>query len=160
MTIRTDSDLRQFVRFAVVGGTQSATNLALFALALALGVPLVLAAVTAAIPAFALSFTLNRLWTFPGAEGQTTRRAFRFVFVWLAFVAVALPTLVLLVDVVHLPRVAAQGLIIAVGAPLSYLLQRRWTFASAPAQGPTPSLAPSTGPDATRIRPGNHSLGA
>ena len=50
--------------------------------------------------------------------------------VWLGFLAVALPTLVLLVKVAHIPRLAAQALIICVGAPLSYLIQRRWTFGS------------------------------
>jgi len=120
--------LRQFVRFAIVGVAQNGTNLGVFALTVALGVPFVLAAAIAAVVALALSFALNRRWTFPGTSDRTAGRAARFALVWLAFVAVALPTLALLVNVAHLPRVPAQALIIFVGAPLSYFVQRRWTF--------------------------------
>jgi len=120
--------VRQFARFAIVGIAQNGTNLAVFALAVALGVPFVLAAAIAAVVALALSFLLNRRWTFPGTGDRTRGRAMRFVLVWLAFVAIALPTLALLVDVAHLPSVPAQALIILVGAPVSYFVQRRWTF--------------------------------
>jgi putative flippase GtrA len=123
-----DPNVRQFVRFAIVGVAQNGTNLAAFALFLALGLPFVLAAGVAAVVALALSFVLNRAWTFPGTDDRTTGRAARFAVVWLSFVAVALPTLALLVDVAHLPRIPAQALIIFVGAPLSYFVQRRWTF--------------------------------
>jgi dolichol-phosphate mannosyltransferase len=128
-----DPNVRQFVRFAIVGVAQNGTNLAVFALFLALGIPFLLAAAIAAVIALALSFALNRTWTFPGTGDRTTGRAARFAAVWLAFVAVALPTLALLVDVAHLPRVPAQALIIFVGAPLSYLIQRHWTFRPADA---------------------------
>jgi putative flippase GtrA len=120
--------LRQFIRFAIVGVAQNGTNLGAFALFLALGVPFLLAAAIAAVVALALSFGLHRAWTFPGTADRTTGRAARFAVVWLAFVAVALPTLALLVDVAHLPRIPAQALIIFVGAPLSYFVQRHWTF--------------------------------
>jgi len=123
-----DPNLRQFVRFATVGVAQNGTNLAVFALEVALGVPFLLAAAIAAIISLAVSFVMNRRWTFPGTGDRTGGRAARFVLVWVGFVAVALPTLALLVNVAHLPRVAAQALIICVGAPLSYFLQRRWTF--------------------------------
>ena len=128
VTVWSDPNVRQFVRFAIVGAVQNGTNLALFAIALALEVPLVPAALLAAAGALALSFALNRRWTFPGTGDRTTGRAVRYVAVWLGFLAVALPTLVVLVKVAHIPRLAAQALIICVGAPLSYLIQRRWTF--------------------------------
>lgn len=116
------------MRFAIVGAAQNGTNLAVFALALAVGVPFLLAAVIAALVALSLSFLLNRRWTFPGTNDRAGSRAVRFVAVWLAFVAVALPTLAVLVEVAHMPRVLSQAIIIAVGAPLSYFIQRRWTF--------------------------------
>lgn len=120
--------MRQFIRFATVGVAQNGTNLAVFALAVVLGVPFLLAAMIAAAVSLACSFALNRRWTFPGTGDRTTGRATRFVVVWLAFLAIALPTLALLVNVAHLQRVLAQALIIFVGAPVSYVIQRRWTF--------------------------------
>lgn len=146
MSLWRDPNLRQFVRFATVGLAQNGTNLGAFALLIALGVPFLLAAAAAAVVALALSFVLNRRWTFPGTDDHTTGRAARFALVWLAFVAVALPTLALLVDVAHFPRVPAQALIIFVGAPLSYFVQRFWTFRPAEPKGDErPSI--ETAPD-------------
>jgi putative flippase GtrA len=153
--------VRQFVRYAIVGATQNVTNLAAFALATVVGVPLVPAALLAAVAALALSFTLNRRWTFPGSDDRTARRVTRFVAVWLAFVVVAIPTLVLLVEVAHVPKLLAQALIILVGAPLSYVVQRNWTFqpteggmaqseslpaSAAPEPAPAPATPPLPGP--------------
>jgi putative flippase GtrA len=121
-------EVRQFIRFAIVGLAQNGTNLTVYALLIVAGVPFLLAAVIAALVALSLSFMLNRRWTFPGTDDRTTRRAIRFVAVWFGFVAVALPTLTLLVEVAHMPRVLSQAIIIFVGAPLSYLVQRFWTF--------------------------------
>src|SRR5436190_7966765 len=147
-------DVRQFLRFAVVGTAQNATNLAGFAIAVAVGVPYVLAAVIAAVVALTVSFALNRRWTFPGTTDRTVARGLRFVCVWLFFLALALPTLVLLVKVAGIPKVAAQAIVIVVGAPLSYLLQRHWTFAtSAFPSGPDAASAQSAhaGPSASAL---------
>jgi putative flippase GtrA len=121
-------DVQQFIRYAIVGVAQNGANLAVYAVLVAASVPFLLAAAIAAIVALTLSFVLNRRWTFPGTGDRTTGRALRFVAVWAAFVAVALPTLALLVDVAHMPRVLSQAIIIFVGAPLSYFIQRQWTF--------------------------------
>jgi putative flippase GtrA len=121
-------EFRQFLRFAVVGIAQNGTNIGVFAFGVAIGIPYVLAAVVAAVIALTVSFLLNRHWAFPDATDQPAARALRFVAVWLFFLALVLPALVLLVDVAHLPKVGAQMIVILVGAPLSYILQRRWTF--------------------------------
>jgi putative flippase GtrA len=121
-------NVRQFLRYAVVGAAQNGTYLALFAIAGALGVPLVPATLIGAAAAITLSFALNRRWTFRGADDRTAGRAVRYVVVWLSFVVASIPVLVVLVEVLHVPRVAAQALIICVGAPISYLIQRHWTF--------------------------------
>jgi putative flippase GtrA len=121
-------EFRQFVRFAIVGLIQNGFNVGAFALAIAYGVPYLLAALLAAVMALSISFLLNRRWTFPGRMDRSATRARRFVTVWLVFVVLALPMLAFLVSVVGLPRVLSQAIIIMVGAPASYLLQRRWTF--------------------------------
>lgn len=142
--------MRQFLRFAIVGIAQNGANLGAFALMVALSVPFVLAAAIAAVVSLALSFALNRRWTFPGTGDRTAGRAARFALVWLAFVAVALPTLALLVNVAHLPRVPAQALIIFAGAPLSYFIQRRWTFRQPAVAAVTPAPAAPVEPIAPK----------
>jgi putative flippase GtrA len=121
-------NVREFLRFAVVGGAQNGLNLLTFAGAVWAGVPYILASVIAATVALSFSFLLNHVWTFPDAQSRTAGRAVRFVIVWAAIVALALPVLAVLVDVAHLPRVPAQAIVILIGAPLSYAAQRRWTF--------------------------------
>jgi putative flippase GtrA len=121
-------DIREFARFAVVGGVQNGLNLAAFALALAGGVPYILASVLAALVALSVSFALNLRWTFPGRTGQTMRRAIRYVAIWITMVALGLPLLAILVKVAHCPRVLAQAVMIVIVAPVSYGAQRRWTF--------------------------------
>jgi len=120
--------IREFARFAVVGGVQNGLNLAAFALAVAAGVPYILASVLAALVALSVSFVLNLRWTFPGRTGQTTSRAIRYVAIWITMVALGLPFLAILVKVAHLPRVLAQAIMIVIVAPVSYGAQRRWTF--------------------------------
>jgi putative flippase GtrA len=121
-------NVREFLRFAVVGGAQNGLNLLTFAGAVRLGVPYILASVIAAIVALLFSFLLNHLWTFPDAQSRTVSRAVRFAIVWAVVVGLALPVLAILVDVWHVPRVLAQAIVILIGAPLSYAAQRRWTF--------------------------------
>jgi putative flippase GtrA len=123
-----NSDIRQFARFATVGILQNGLNLAVFAAAIALTVPYLLASALAAVVALAMSFFLNRRWTFPGHSTRTATRAARFVTIWVTILLLGLPTLALLVSVAHLPRILAQAIVIAVGAPISYFAQRRWTF--------------------------------
>jgi putative flippase GtrA len=124
-------DVRQFLRFAVIGVLQNGLNLGAFALAIAHGIPFLIASVMAAVVALSVSFSLNRRWTFPGTNDRSANRAVRFATIWLGFVLLALPILALLVDVLHVPRVLSQAIIIVVGAPASYLVQRRWTFGKA-----------------------------
>lgn len=123
-------DLSEFIRYSMVGVIQNGLNIGAFAIAVAGGVPFLVASVLAACVALAVSFSLNRSWTFPGRRDRTTKRAIRFVAIWITFVLLALPILAVLVDVAYLPKVLAQTLVIIVGAPASYAAQRHWAFDS------------------------------
>jgi putative flippase GtrA len=124
-------NLRQFARFSVVGVLQNGTNLAVFAIVIAAGVPYLLASLLAAAVALTLSFFLNLRWTFPGRSSRMRARVVRFVTIWVTIVLLGLPLLAALVSLGHVPRIIAQAIVIAVGAPVSYMAQRRWTFAHA-----------------------------
>jgi putative flippase GtrA len=127
-------NVREFARFAAVGCVQNGLNLGAFALAISVGVPYILGAILAATVALAASFILNLSWTFPGRTGPTTRRAIRFVSIWITILLLGLPVLAILVSIAHVPRVVAQAIVILIGAPLSYAAQRRWTFGGGPSR--------------------------
>jgi putative flippase GtrA len=122
--------LGQFIRFSIVGAIQNALNIGVFAAAVSAGVPFLAASALAAVLALAASFSLNRRWTFAGRTRYSHDRAARFVAIWLLILLLALPLLAFLVEVAGLPKIPAQVIVVAIGAPLSYLAQRRWTFAS------------------------------
>jgi putative flippase GtrA len=126
-----DVDIGQFIRFLVVGAIQNGINIGMFALGVSAGVPFLLAATLAALIALAVSFSLNRRWTFPDSTDRTAVRAIRFVAIWVIILLVGLACLAAFVELVHIPKVLAQTIVVVVGAPLSYLAQRHWTFASA-----------------------------
>jgi len=128
-------DTRQFIRFAIVGVIQNAINVGTFALAVSGGVPFLLAAVLAAVIALSVSFALNRSFTFGGTSDRTAARAMRFALIWITILLVGLGLLAILVETLHVPRVLAQTIVIVVGAPISYLSQRRFTFAASGTAG-------------------------
>lgn len=128
VTLLKEPNVRQFLRYAVVGATQTGANIALFALMVPLGVALVPSALIAAAGALLLSFALNHRWTFAGTDDRAAGRLLRYAVVWIGFIVTAIPALVLLVKGFGIPRIAAQGIIICIGAPISYLIQRNWTF--------------------------------
>ncbi len=121
-------DSRQFARFASVGVLQNGLNLSIFAITVTIGVPYLLAYLLAAGVALTASFILNLRWTFSGSSTRTTTQAARYVSIWMAVLLLGIPTLAMLVSVANLPKVGAQAIVIAIGAPVSYLAQRRWTF--------------------------------
>ncbi|HEY5286128.1 MAG TPA: GtrA family protein [Solirubrobacteraceae bacterium] len=128
MLLRRDFDLQQFARFAVVGVLQNGLNLLTFAAGITIEVPYLLASLLAAVVALAASFFLNLRWTFAARNGRTSARAARYVTIWVTIVLLGLPVLAVMVNIVHLPRIVAQAIVITIGAPISYFAQRRWTF--------------------------------
>ncbi len=123
-------NVREFVRFTVVGVAQNGLNLVVFAVAITVGLPYILASILAAVVALSASFVLNLRWTFPRQTGPARSRAIRFVTIWITILALGLPVLAALVSIAHLPRVLAQAVVILIGAPVSYTSQRRWTFST------------------------------
>jgi putative flippase GtrA len=121
--------LQEIVRFGVVGVTQNVTNIGLFALLVALDLPYLAAAVAAAIVALALSYWLNRTWTFRHAAVRAIpRQATQYMVIFVLASLGAIALLALFTEVAGLPKVLAQALSLATMAPLSYVAQRLLTF--------------------------------
>ena len=122
----------QAVRFGVVGIGQNALNVATFAAGVALGVQYQSAAVIAGLVAFVVSFVLNRRWTFSGRATPMGRQGVRYLIVFATAIALGLILLTFLVEVAHMPEVAAQIAAILIVAPISFLVQRSWVFRPPP----------------------------
>ncbi|GAA3798881.1 hypothetical protein GCM10022226_17850 [Sphaerisporangium flaviroseum] len=69
-----------------------------------------------------------RLMVFRAGAGSWLASWLRFYAAGLTFLATSLTGVPLLVEFLELPIMVAQGVIITVSPPLSYLLHRSWTF--------------------------------
>jgi putative flippase GtrA len=117
------------VRFAVVGASGYAVNLAVFAVSVhALGLDYRVAAVLAFLVALTNNFTWNRRWTFSARDGHLGFQAARFLVVSLVAFGFSLVLLAVLVEDAELPRVVAQAIAIAAATPLGFLGNKLWSF--------------------------------
>ncbi|MEA2482234.1 MAG: hypothetical protein QOC55_181 [Thermoleophilaceae bacterium] len=118
----------QLGRFAVVGTSGYALNLAIFWLGLSAGLDYRAAASTAFVVALVNNFAWNRLWTFRDASGRARGQALRFVTVSGAAFVISLAILSVLVRDLGAPKLIAQAAAIIAVTPLSFLANKLWSF--------------------------------
>jgi putative flippase GtrA len=118
----------QAARFLLVGAASYFVNLGLYSLGLALGLHYLASAAGAFMIGFSLNFMTNRSWTFGAQEGNATAQFLRFCAVQAVVLGLDLLLLRLAVGELGLPRVPAQGVIIILLAPASFLGNRRFAF--------------------------------
>jgi putative flippase GtrA len=121
---------RQFVRFCVVGSTNSALSFLTFAIAVRAGVPYLLASCGAFALGALNGYTLNRLWTF--RSGPFTRQGLaRYCVVQGLGLAANTLLLAALVEVLGIASIPAQAIVLPPVSVLTFAVNRRWTFGSA-----------------------------
>ena len=123
--------MRQFLRFCVVGASNTAITLVSFAVAVSAGVPYI----AASCGAFALGalngYSLNRIWTFR-AGGFSSRGLARYGFAQGLSLAVNAGFLALLVEDAGMAKIPAQAIVLPLVSALTFVVNRRWVFATPP----------------------------
>jgi putative flippase GtrA len=120
----------QLLRFALVGASGYAVNLAVFAvLAAGLDVHHLAAAVAAFCVAVTNNFAWNRHWTFDARGGHAGFQAVRFLTVSVLGLCLNLVLLELFVSAAELPELPAQALAVALTMPVNFIGNKLWTFA-------------------------------
>jgi len=122
----------QILRFAAVGGASYFFNLGTYSLFLWMGAAYLLAATISFLIGFAFNFFANRHWTFVAGGTQAGGQFVRFSCVAGLVLALDLVLLRGAVEVLGLHEVVAQGVVILLLAPLSFALNRFWSFAQRP----------------------------
>jgi putative flippase GtrA len=118
----------QLLRFCLVGSSGYMVNLSVFSLLVAgFGTGHIVAAIGAFCVAWCSNFALNRHWTFRRSEQRPSRQGARYLIVSLFALEVGIVLLDLLVQL-GAPAVPAQATAIVAVTPVSFLLNRRWTF--------------------------------
>ena len=120
-------DWAQLVRFCVVGFSGYLVNLGVFAALVSLGAHHLGAAVGAFCVAWSTNFVLNKYWTFRRHGLSTLQQGARNLSVSLLALALNLALLEILIRA-GLPEIPAQALAVAAVTPVSFLMNRRWSF--------------------------------
>lgn len=127
--LRRPSSWLQLIRFAVVGASGYVVNLAVFTLAVhgaALAYPV--AATLAFLVAVSNNFFWHRRWTFRAHGGRARNQAGRFLVVSVSAFIAGLLMLTALIELLGMPEVPAQACAIVAVTPLSFVVNKLWTF--------------------------------
>jgi len=128
--------LRQWLRFAAVGGLNTLLSWMLYVLLEAGGVPYLLASALAFAAGAVDSYVLNRRWTFRSRARRSSEVA-RFAVVQ----AVGLATDVLLLEALvrdaGIALLVAQALVFPVASAVTFILSRQWAFSGAGSTQPS-----------------------
>jgi putative flippase GtrA len=117
----------QFIRFCIVGLSNTALSLIVFVIAVSTGVPY-LAASCGAFAVGALNgYTFNRVWTFKAGSFRAQGLA-RYVLVQGLGLGLNLGLLAALVEGLGVGSIPAQAMVLPVISILTFALNRRWTF--------------------------------
>lgn len=117
----------QWLRFAVVGASNTLLSTAVFAALFHLGVHYLLASALAFAIGALNSYTLNRRWTFRSHERRAPELA-RFIGVQAVGLGVNLTLLVALVEMAGIQHVFAQLLAFPAASVITFALSRQWAF--------------------------------
>jgi putative flippase GtrA len=121
----------QFGRFAIVGATGYAVNLAVFALCVhLLGIDYRVSSVLAYVVSVLNNFWLNRHWTFDAREAHPAGQGIRFFLVSLVAFGISEGVLIGLVEGAGAPKVLAQAVAIVAAMPINFIGQKLWSFRS------------------------------
>ena len=118
---------RQFVKYLVVGGSNTAVDFAVYALIVLLGGWYVAAKIVAACAGMINGYIHNGRWTFRAGRFRVQTLA-RYGVVALGGLALNLALLVLLVEDLHVHKILGQAIAIPFVAGLTFVANRRWTF--------------------------------
>lgn len=120
----------QLAKFALVGASGYAVNLAVFAaLNAGAGLHHIPAAIGAFLVAVTNNFGWNRIWTFRATpSAHPGRQGTRFLAVSVVGLGVNLAVLEALVSGADLSELPAQAIAVAIAMPVNFLGNKLWTF--------------------------------
>lgn len=121
----------QYAKFVVIGGLATAVNSLVLVLLIEFAeLNATLAVVAAFVPAFAVSYGLNRLWTF-AAMGSHVEQVPKYFVGQLAGLGLNAGLMFLATNTLGLSYWWGIAASIVVTPPLVFLFQKHWTFAPA-----------------------------
>jgi putative flippase GtrA len=118
----------QFVRYGVVGASNTALTFATYSLGVWIGVPYLVALVVGYIPGALNSYLLNRHWTFDAGHVSHAHAGTRFAVVQVCAIVGNLGLLYVLVHELHVAKIPAQAILTVPVVAVTFFINRTWTF--------------------------------
>jgi putative flippase GtrA len=118
----------QWVRFTLVGATNTAVYAVAYLALSRVGVGYVVASMLAFAVGALNSYVLNRRWTFRSTAPRAPELA-RFVCAQLLGVGAGVALLAALVEVARFHHLAAQAVAVPVASLITFAVSRQWAFA-------------------------------
>ena len=133
-----DPTVRQFVKYGVVGASNTVLTFVVYTILVTLGLDYLVAVVLGYCAGSLNSYFLNRHWTFRARDIAHTTAGTRFAIV--QAVAIAANVLLLYVFVHHLgiAKIPAQALLTLPILAVTFFVNRWWSFARPRDQGDQP----------------------
>jgi putative flippase GtrA len=122
--------LLQWLRFAVVGATNTVLSWCVYAVLEHVGVHYLLASALAFVLGALNSYVLNRRWTFH-SRGRRAPEAARFVVIQCIGLGIDVALLYVLTQDAGVHHLIAQALVFPVASAVTFGLSRQWAFAAA-----------------------------
>jgi putative flippase GtrA len=134
--------VRQFVKYGVVGASNTILTFVVYSVLVTVGVDYLLAIVLGYTIGSLNSYVLNRLWTFRAGDIAHTTAGTRFGIVQACAIAVNVVLLYVFVHHAGIGRIPAQAIITVPLLVITFYINRVWSFAR-PGEGDVPPPAGS-----------------
>jgi len=120
--------VRQFVKYGVVGASNTALTVAAYSVGVWIGVPYLVALLVGYIPGGLNSYLLNRHWTFRAGHLSHAHSGTRFPIVQVGAILANELALYVLVHDAHVEKIAAQAILTVPVVVVTFFINRVWTF--------------------------------
>jgi len=121
--------VRQFLKYGVVGASNTAITFAVYVIAVKLGMQYLLASTLGYLIGSVNSYLLNRHWTFRAQDAPRGSSASRFAVVQAAAIGSNLGLLYLLVSGLRIEKILAQAIVTILVLSVTFGVNRAWAFA-------------------------------
>ncbi len=123
--------LRQFVKYGIVGASNTVLTFALYTILVEIGVQYLVALLLGYLAGSLNSYLLNRRWTFRAGHLAHTSVGPRFAIVQVLAIVANLGLLYLLVHDLEVHKILAQAILTVPVLAVTFFVNRAWSFAAA-----------------------------
>lgn len=117
---------KRFLKFVVVGASNTALSFLVYVVLVKLSLYYILASIISYIAGILNSYILNTAFVFK--EKKTRKNLFMFSSVYLSALLINLSLLYIMVDVFRIGPITGQILVTGLVMIYNYIMQKKWTF--------------------------------